>query len=227
MRTATDSVTHGCASLIDRYGRVTCTRPGSAIAERKYGRRSQFAPCASASGEARLGERAVGAQHDVAARLAAVRVEQEAARGRVEREEVPAHLVERLAGRETLGRTFERAQVRREPLRIAPFTRVGLLPEAFGQLADAARRGRAVRQPRRRPAEVIALHEIGLARQRDLRLVLGLDALDEHQLAGLVQQRHGPVQDRGGPVRCAACDSMIRSSFTMSGFSCQIRSRFE
>ncbi|GAA5248828.1 hypothetical protein BMMON3_12910 [Burkholderia mallei] len=55
----------------------------------------------------------------------------------IEREEIPADLVERLARREAFRRALERTLVRREPLCVAPLGRFGLLTIALGQLADA------------------------------------------------------------------------------------------
>src|SRR6478609_11610444 len=48
---AIENVTHARASAIDKYGLEICTTIGWAMARRKYGRRNQLAPSASAHGK--------------------------------------------------------------------------------------------------------------------------------------------------------------------------------
>lgn len=82
--------------------------------------------------EARFMRRAIGPQHDIAPRLPPFRVEQKAARGVIEREEIPAHFFERLAGSKPLGRAFECAQIGSEAARGAALVCFRLIAITFG-----------------------------------------------------------------------------------------------
>ena len=104
---------------------------------------------------------------------------------------------QRLAGRNPFAGSRERAQIRREPRGTASLARFRLRAVMRGEFPDARGSVAAIGRARSRPAEVKALNEIGVAGEGELRLVFGLDTLDQHELAGFVQQRDEARQNRG------------------------------
>ncbi len=206
---------------MDRYGFVTCMRSGSPSALRKYGRRSQFAPCASTSGRKRDPR---AARHCVRPACRWHRVKSSAPHCRAGGSS--STLLPAVRPPPAVSPPARTRGYTAKPRRHAPLARFRLQAIPLRQFTDHRLRMHAIRQSRMRPRKEKALHEVRAARQRKLRFMLRLDAFDQHELARLMQQRHDARQHRFHvlPLLDRARAASLRNRLRASAIVARMRS---